>query len=35
MNVPDNLLFSLFVEQDARIKKGYRKKLWMSPREGE
>jgi len=34
MKVPDNLLFSLFVEQDAKIKKGYRKKLWMFPWEG-
>jgi len=26
MKVPDNLLFSLFIEQDARIKKGLSEK---------
>lgn len=25
MKVPDNLFFSLFIEQDARIKRSYRK----------
>ena len=34
MKVPDNLLFSLFIEQDARIKKKLSEKLWIFPREG-